>query len=208
MATVTGPMLSLSASGSLAGELEYMTSRGRSVVRKWKRPANPNTAAQRSVRLANAFLSSEWSSIQTPDKQTFAPDALRRGFGNYHAYCSQNMLRQSRWTMPGQFFSPTEDDTPPATATEFLFPNPVTKQIVWIWGAVLNDYWASALYLRTDATTPTKDDISFWFTTNVAQGYTVFTGPLPPATYYGYSHHFTRAGITGPLNGPFIAIVP
>lgn len=50
MAIVTGPLFSVSASGSVAEALVFFPWKGRSLVRKWLVPANPQTADQNTVR--------------------------------------------------------------------------------------------------------------------------------------------------------------
>jgi len=46
MAKVTGPLMSMSASGKLGNALVYFPWKGISVVREWLKPANPQTGAQ------------------------------------------------------------------------------------------------------------------------------------------------------------------
>lgn len=50
MARVNGPLFSLGASGKLADSLVYMTWKGIQDVRRWLKPANPQTAAQTTQR--------------------------------------------------------------------------------------------------------------------------------------------------------------
>lgn len=50
MAKLTGPLFSLSASGSIADTLTYFTWKGLNIVRQRVVPANPNTALQQTQR--------------------------------------------------------------------------------------------------------------------------------------------------------------
>lgn len=50
MAKVTGPLMSLTASGKLGKSIVFMTWRGIQDVRKWIKPANPKTTDQMNVR--------------------------------------------------------------------------------------------------------------------------------------------------------------
>lgn len=51
MAKVTGPLMSISASGKLADSLVFFASKGRNVVRQWLKPANPMSANQGDQRI-------------------------------------------------------------------------------------------------------------------------------------------------------------
>jgi len=51
MAKVTGPLMSMSASGTLGKALVYFGWKGINVVREWLKPGNPKTADQGDVRI-------------------------------------------------------------------------------------------------------------------------------------------------------------
>ena len=53
MARVTGPLMSMEASGTIGKSLTFATWVGRQYVRRWTRPSNPQTADQMDQR--NAF---------------------------------------------------------------------------------------------------------------------------------------------------------
>ena len=53
MARVTGPLMSMEASGTIGKTLTFANWVGRQYVRRWTRPANPQTASQMGQR--NAF---------------------------------------------------------------------------------------------------------------------------------------------------------
>lgn len=50
MAKVTGPLMSITASGTFADTIVYASIRGNQYARIWKTPANPNSAAQQVIR--------------------------------------------------------------------------------------------------------------------------------------------------------------
>jgi len=50
MAKVTGPLMSMSASGKLADSIVFFGWKGVNVVRQWLKPANPQSAAQGNQR--------------------------------------------------------------------------------------------------------------------------------------------------------------
>lgn len=50
MAKVTGPLFSIEARGKIADAMVFFPWKGRNVVREWKKPSNPQTAAQGDAR--------------------------------------------------------------------------------------------------------------------------------------------------------------
>ena len=52
MAKVTGPLMSMSATGKVGDALVFFGWKGRNVVRQWLKPSNPKTSAQGDVRIA------------------------------------------------------------------------------------------------------------------------------------------------------------
>ena len=56
MAKVTGPLMSMSASGKLANAIVFFPWKGIHVVREWLKPANPKTAGQGTQRLISGAL--------------------------------------------------------------------------------------------------------------------------------------------------------
>lgn len=64
MAKVTNPLHSESASGKLANSIVFFTWKGRNVVRKWLKPANPMSADQGDQRLFLAVAGKACSKIQ------------------------------------------------------------------------------------------------------------------------------------------------
>jgi len=60
MARVTGPLMSMGASGTVGKALTFGKWKGRAWVREWFSPENPKTAKQVNVRLAMALLIAAW----------------------------------------------------------------------------------------------------------------------------------------------------
>lgn len=70
MAKTIAPLLSFSGSGQIAKTQVYSTWKGRSYVRRYTIPANPNTASQQETRSVFRWLSKLWqflpAAAQTP----------------------------------------------------------------------------------------------------------------------------------------------
>jgi hypothetical protein len=60
LAKVTGPLLSVDASGKIADTIVFSRWRGKKYVRQWVVPANPNTAAQQTQRAYMTTAINSW----------------------------------------------------------------------------------------------------------------------------------------------------
>lgn len=65
MAKVTGPLMSMSASGKIANAIVFFPWKGIHVVREWLKPANPKTADQGTQRLIAGALGRSTSVVHT-----------------------------------------------------------------------------------------------------------------------------------------------
>lgn len=97
MARTTGPLLSLSAAGTIARTLSYGRNRSGSFVRFRTMPADPRSQKQLAYRSAIRMLSMAWHDISAARKALWhdLPTAAR--LSPYHAYCELNLqlFRQS-----------------------------------------------------------------------------------------------------------------
>ena len=86
MARVTGPLMSMGASGTIGKALTYGKWKGRAWVREWFTPENPKTALQVNVRTALTLLIAEWQGEDqaTMDKwNTYAEPFNMAGVNKY-----------------------------------------------------------------------------------------------------------------------------
>lgn len=103
MAKLTAPLLSLSASGSIAGSITYGTWKGVKYARQRVIPANPNTANQQTQRGYITTNVSRWHSTVNPlnalDKANLDRGALYAGRPmsgfNLFCLCGINTLKAS-----------------------------------------------------------------------------------------------------------------
>lgn len=65
MAKVTGPLMSLDASGSIASTITFSKWKGRNYVRQLTIPSNPSTGAQVAIRLALGAIAKAARSVLT-----------------------------------------------------------------------------------------------------------------------------------------------
>jgi len=106
---VRGPSLAQEAAGGLGQTLIFSQSKGRSYVKRWAAPANPNTTPQLAMRRMHQWLSQHWSTLVAADQDTWAELAAQTNIPPYNAFISHNL---ARWR---SFLAPC--DRYPATAT-------------------------------------------------------------------------------------------
>jgi hypothetical protein len=93
MARITGPLMSVDASGTYGKALTFGKWKGRNYVRERVIPANPRTAAQLGVRAMLGYLSRLWGTLVAPDKASWNADATARQITPFNAFVSANMQR-------------------------------------------------------------------------------------------------------------------
>lgn len=121
MATVQGPLMSMEASGKLAGAIVFGKWKGRPTVRSLVTPANPKTAAQTAVRALTSFCGANWSNVAAPDQALWLSLAEQGKISNFNAFMQQNSNRFTQFTMPR--VSPTEAaGTVPVLGVQTLTP--------------------------------------------------------------------------------------
>lgn len=104
MARTSAPLLSLDASGSVAGALVYSKWKGRSYVRQLVTPANPKSGGQVGIRSMFKYLAQNWAAISAANKATWEDRAEQGVYSEFNAYMSYN---QFRWR---DFLAPTQHD--------------------------------------------------------------------------------------------------
>lgn len=120
MARLTGPLMSLDASGSVAGALTFAKWKGRNYVRQLVTPANPKSAAQTAFRAMFGYLSRLWASIDTFDAGSQASWEDLAEAGNYSPFNAYMRYNQDRWS---RFLAPVIDPAAtPASAGALSTP--------------------------------------------------------------------------------------
>ena len=92
MARVTGPLFSMSASGTIGKAVTYGSWKGRPCARTWFIPENPQTAGQTNVRLALALLVAYWQiTVSQAQKDAYEVGAQGQGMSGYNLYMKRGM---------------------------------------------------------------------------------------------------------------------
>lgn len=91
MARVTGPLFSMSASGSIGKALTYATWKGKEYVREWFTPSNPQSTNQTNVRTALTLLIAYWHATAVGDKAIWDAAAEGMGMSGFNLYVKRGM---------------------------------------------------------------------------------------------------------------------
>lgn len=91
MARVTGPLLSIGASGSIAKTQVYSKWKGRPYVRQHVVPANPRSTDQTITRNVFSFLNSVWKVSPAEFQEAWTAFASGKVLTNRNAFLQQNL---------------------------------------------------------------------------------------------------------------------
>ena len=207
MVKVNGPMLSLSASGTIANTATFGTWKGRPYVRQRVVPTNPREPLQVAVRSMFRFLSQNWAAIGATPKASWDDRAEMRSISPFNAYMGVN---QTLWR---EFKSPSQTDPKPGTGTEpvatFDSATPgdgfadLTMTIT-----TKNDVWGAMIFRSPTGTFTPSLSTAIAFIPVDATGTLVYTDSgLDAGTYYYDVKFFTKEGVLGADEGEKSAVV-
>lgn len=116
MAKITGPLMSVSASGSFGGAMVFSSAKGVPYVRQLVVPRNPNSNAQQGVRANMSGLNKLWAAMSALDKATWDARAKQLGQSPWNAFVKVNQKDFANG-MGNQRQDPAEASTPPSIPT-------------------------------------------------------------------------------------------
>ncbi len=202
MARVNGPLMSMSASGALAGTIVFAHWKGRAYVRQLVKPANPKSGGQTSMRAMMKFLSQQWSTIVGSDQASWEDLADAGVFSPFNAYTKVNLGRNRDFLAPS-----THADqlvTGPAEAIDnFTVTAGVRSITVAIDDLDITDLnWGFLLFhsLTTGFTPSFSNLLAVIPRVDAGLAYFVHS-PLAPDTYYYDVKPFALDGHIGALKG-------
>lgn len=198
MARTVGPLMSLDASGSVAGTLTFSKWKGRGYVRQLVIPANPKTVLQVSTRAIMKFLSQAWGTDVDPTEQaSYNTGAAADSISPFNEYIRQNL---QRWT---QFLPPSQATPAAATGTAPTFTSAPAAtggvgQVTIGWDVnLLNQAWGMFVFRsQTTGFTPARDNLVAVTPQLDTAAQTLVDTGLPVGTYY---YNFIPFSDTGKL---------
>ncbi len=145
MATVTGPFMSIDASGTFAGTLTATKWKGRNVMRQKVSPANPRSGAQTGVRANFAGLVALWKLNTAQLTSAFETLAKQNNVSAFNSFTGFNQKRLSQARYAANTTAPTEE-VPTANVTAMAAVVSLKYvQLTWTASADL-DGWAVYVY--------------------------------------------------------------
>lgn len=186
MAKVSGPLMSMEASGTLAGAITFSKWKGRPYVRARVTPHNPRSSAQVGVRSNMAGLVHLYQANKALLDAAFMDRAKQRSISAFNAFTGAMQTRRSENLYAAQDPAPT--NAAPANNATALAAAVANKYVTLTWAdAVAADAWAFEIYraLAADPTGLLTEQIAL-----IKRGAQVFTdGPLIAGTW----HYVIRA---------------
>ena len=195
MAIVNGPLFSLEASGKLGNALVYTKWKGRSVVREYVIPANPNTLAQRYQRTYLKVLNFLWDVATDDDKASWLDLAIAGNYSTFNAFCSFNLDAM----VAGEFPTVNRDEGENLANSEVYGmgfngagPGKISVQI----STDPRDSEEMIILQIVPGTIAPNESPSFWVGgyTETAESIDVIISDLQPGTYIGRAFTIEKYG--------------
>lgn len=199
MAKVTGPLLSMDASGSVAGAMVFAKWKGRPYVRQLVIPSNPKSGAQVGVRAMMKFLSQSWAGLSSMIKATWETQAAAITASTFNAFVKDNMASWGSFLAPTQEY-PATGAGPTLNLVDFNATGGVRSATLDFEADADAGGWGLAIYRSTVmGFTPTRNEcIAVVSLASAATGEYLDT-PLSPDTYYYRAQQFNTEGKFGDL---------
>ena len=91
MAKVTGPLFSMSASGTVGNAITFSTWKGIAYVREYFIPANPRSVKQTNLRTAMAILVADWQGMIAGNKGEWDTAAAGTGKSGFNFFVERGL---------------------------------------------------------------------------------------------------------------------
>lgn len=202
---VTGPGLSITASGKLAGVLVASTWKGRPYMRQLVTPANPKSGGQVGTRAMMAFLGANWANLTVNEQATWESLGEDIKASSFNAFVKYNM---NRWT---QFTAPKVDPAQAAGTVPVmgaLTATPGVRQISLSQAVTtLNGIWGMIICMSTTTGfTPGRTNcvgVQYGVTSPIARVLT----PVAAGTWYIRTAGFNRGATLSAFIAEVTAVV-
>ncbi len=197
MVKVTGPLFSITASGSLAKAVTFSSWKGRAYVRQRVIPANPQSGPQTGMRAMLKFLSQEWTNLSDAEKDDWTTRAASTVISTFNAYVSYNQSRWRSYNNPSKLDPADETGTPPDAPTTTPTGGIRQIQLSIADGAAAPD-WAYVIHRSTTTGfTPAFSNVIAIVPWNSSPPTIYIDTPLAIATYYYRIYGTLDTGLKG-----------
>jgi hypothetical protein len=209
MVKVNAPMMSLEASGSLAGAIVFSSWKGRPYVRELVRPSNPKSVLQVAVRAMMKFLAQSWKTMTAPEKATWAALAKGASVSEFNAEVGFNMKNWRQHLAPAASSTALRTGTM-STITSFVATGGFHQAVLVLTVGTLADGWGAIIHQTLTDVAPTDlTTVIGVIKAESAAAFSFTNTNLTAGTYYYWYHLFTRAGKldTTPIHATTAAVV-
>lgn len=200
MARVTGPLMSVDASGTYAKSIVFSKWKGRNYVRELVTPTNPKSAKQLGVRSMMHFLAKAWAAIKIAHGASWATIATARAISTFNAYVSENLVSWQGFTPPTQTYPAAATAAAISVTTQTLTggAGQITVQVT---PSSATAIWGIAIFRDTaEITAPSWANCIAVIAANGANAVTHVDTPLVAGTYHYRTAVFTSDGVLGTVH--------
>lgn len=177
-------MLGSAASGSLAGQLIFSSSKGRAYLKRHKKPKQPDTAGQVAMRAMMAFLSQKWKTLNQAQQDTWAEEAHKHNLAPFNIFQRENLQRWRNYLAPSRVHPAPMGGNTGSISTQTILPHVRSFTVRWR-VVTLADIWAMALFLVPASGAPTLWSNLLHVTPITSTGYyTQLISPYAAGTYW------------------------
>ena len=202
MVKVSGPMMSLDASGKLGDAIVFSKWKGRNYVRQLVKPSNPKSGLQTGMRAMWGYLSQRWVDLSAGEQATWEPLAEQLVASPFNAYMRQNQRFWRDFTAPAKFFAHNANDnigiTPTNSATDGVRSITISTEL-----ATVNDNWGMIVFKSTTTgfTPSLSNAVKVLLVDTDAVAAVYVDSPLVPDEYFYNFIPFTVQGLLGTALG-------
>jgi hypothetical protein len=207
MAKVTGPLMSIDASGTYAKTLVFSKWKGRNYVRERVIPDNPKTALQMGVRAMMSFLSQVWVNLIAGEKDDYEAGALSKSISAFNEFISQNLTAWQNFVSPSKNW-PAEHASTGLTVTTQTLTGGAGFATIQITPSGATAIWGLLIFRSlAEITVPSWANCIAAINANGANMVTYTDSPLAAGTYHYRTAVFNDDGVLGTVKADGTAVV-
>jgi hypothetical protein len=132
MAKVTGPMMSVEATGKFANTMVFVRSKAGPVVRQLVTPTNPKSPAQTGTRSMMRWASQEWQQLTSPEQTTWLAAVTKPGESAFNAFVRAAMNEWKNGLFAQSEFPTVTEAAPAIPTTPTATVNGKQVTIAWV----------------------------------------------------------------------------
>ena len=205
MARVSGPLMSMEASGTIASTLVYSRWKGIPYVRRHAIPSNPRAAKQIAVRAALRYFSRTWkTALGAPQWLEWQTQADTMHMSGFNRFIAVNLQRVNHMIAPIQTVIPIAPGTTPVAPTVTGTGGIGCATLDWVYTGVAPDWGTIIFGALGGAPTPGPDCIIGF--TEASTLHFVHT-PIATGTWHYILRGFLAQTVWGPDSTDETAIV-